>query len=310
MVEGSSTRRSFPARVLPLALIVCAVMAGGLMLSGAQALAATGEPVISGVSVTNVTEHGVTIEAQINSEGSETAYEIRLVWQVADPKGGPPNGGEGELPTGGPQTQTGNIAAGSGDQTVSATLALQWGYTYYYVIAAISSAGKTKGESPYSIPFHISGEFPNGSGTGPPYESEIPLWSTRLAESESAQTVREYEAKQQQKAKEQEEFKAREAVRLAAEAAEIKRIVEEKTAAEAAARAAVRPRCVVPSLMGDTLSKAQRALSKAHCKLGKITEPRTGRGALVVVGQGVEHGKQLPDGAAVAVKLARPVRRR
>jgi hypothetical protein len=108
-------------------------------------------------------------------------------WQEADPRGGPTNGGE--RPTGGSQTQTGHIAAGSGDQTVSVTLkGLQWGYTYWYGVRAVNSACNTRGQSPYTFSLHISGEFPDGRGTGPPYETEIPCWSTKVSEELSAQT--------------------------------------------------------------------------------------------------------------------------
>jgi len=192
MVE-SRPRRSFPSGALRLALVSCAVLAGGLVLSAAHASAAEGVgPVIDHVAATEVAEHEVKVEAQIDPGALETAYEIRLVWQQADPKGGPTN--DGEQPTGGPQAQTGQIAAGSGDQTASASLTgLQWGYTYSYVAAAINSAGRAKGE--YSFALHISGEFPNGQGTGRQYESEIPIWSTKLSEEESAKTLKEYEAK-------------------------------------------------------------------------------------------------------------------
>jgi hypothetical protein len=79
---------------------------------------------------------------------------------------------------------------------VSATFTgLWWGYIYDYVVVAANSAGQTRGESPYGFALHVSGEFPNGEGTGPPYESEVPIWSTKLSEAESAQTLKEYEAK-------------------------------------------------------------------------------------------------------------------
>ena len=203
---------------------LCAVLAGGLVLSPAAALAAEGgSPVIGHVATTDVGEHAVKVEAQIDPEGLETSYEVRLVWQQADPKGGPTN--NGERPVGGEQSQTGRIAAGSGSQAVSASFTeLQWGYTYWYVIAAINSAGKTRGESPYSFGFHISGEFPNGMGTGPPYESEIPVWSEKLSEEESAKTLKEYEARhakelEAQHAKEHQEEEFREAAARSAEAA-------------------------------------------------------------------------------------------
>ncbi len=211
---------------------VCAVLAGGLALFAAGPSAAEGRsPVIGHVATTEVGEHEVKVEAPIDSGGLETSYEFRLVWQQADPTGGPTN--NGESPVGGEQSQTGHIAAGSGNQAVSVSFTnLQWGYTYWYVIAAINSAGKTKGESPYSFGFHISGEFPNGMGTGPPYESEIPFWYEKLSEEESAKTLKEYEARhakelEAQHLKEAEEQRNREAAAVA-EAAALKLLEEEE----------------------------------------------------------------------------------
>jgi hypothetical protein len=64
----------------------CAVLAAGFLASAELALAAEGEsPTIVSTSVTDVTEHGVTLVAQINPPGSETAYELHLVWQDAHP---------------------------------------------------------------------------------------------------------------------------------------------------------------------------------------------------------------------------------
>jgi hypothetical protein len=203
---------------------VILAMLGAAFSSGrpAQAYESTG-PVIGHVVATEVAEHEVKVEAQINPGGLETAYEFRLVWQLPDPPGGPP-ANAGEQPTGGPQRQTGDIPAATTNQIVNATFTdLPWGYMYYYVVVAANSAGQTKGESPYQFGFHISGEFPNGEGTGPPYESEVPLWYIKLSEEESAKTLKEYEAKhakelEAQQAKEHQEQEFREAAAREAEA--------------------------------------------------------------------------------------------
>jgi hypothetical protein len=264
------SRRAFTATVV-LAMF-------GAALYAEQARAAEGvSPVIGHVTAAEVAEHEVKVEAQIDPGGLETAYEIWLVWQEADPKGGPTN--DGERPTGGPQAQTGQIAAGSGDRTVSATLiGLQWGYMYWYVVAAINSAGKTKGE-PYTFALHISGEFPNGQGTGPPYESEIPIWSTKLSEEESAQTLKEYEAKhakelEAQHAKERQEQEFREAAARAAEAA-ARREREEKEA-ETAGVSLRALRVMVKH--GKTALVELECLGIAACK-GKLTLTATGAAA-------------------------------
>ena len=63
-------------------------------------------------------------------------------------------------------------------------------------------------------------------------------------------------------------------------------------------------RCVVPSLKGDSLSKARRALGKAHCKLGKVTAPHGRRaGRLIVLRQRPSPGKKLGANAQVAVTM-------
>jgi hypothetical protein len=269
-------------------LALCGVSAAVFLQPSTQAQAAEGvAPVIGHVTATEVAEHEEKVEAQVNPGGLETDYEVRLVWQLPDPPGGPPpNAGEG--PTGGAQTQTGRIVASSGDQTVSATLTgLQWGYVYYYVIIAANSVAQTKGESPYQFGFHISGEFPNGEGSGPPFESEIPIWYNKLSEEESAQTIKEYEAKQRQIAKEHEEQQAREQARIAEEAHV--------------------PMCAVPSLRGDTVSRARRVLEKAHCRLGRVIRRSHRRGVLHVVEQNPGSGSWLAAGTSIAI-VCRPER--
>lgn len=315
IMRANGMRRRVGRGGMPI--LIAAAMATPLIaaaLSPALTTAAEdGSPVIGHVSATEVGEHEVKLEAQVDPGGLETVYEIRLVWQLPDPPGGPPLDA-GERPTGGAQTQTGTIAAASGDQAVTATLTeLSWGYVYYYVIIAANSVGQTKGESPFQFGFHISGEFPNGEGTGPPYESETPIWYTKLSEEESKETLRKYEAEKY--AKEQEEQKAKEA-RYLAEEAEMKR-VEEEEAQEAAARErreeeAEHPACVVPALKGDTLAAARRALAKAHCRRGLLHRPASRKprhGVWRVQRQGVRPGTHLRHRAPVALWIGRQGRR-
>jgi hypothetical protein len=66
--------------------------------------------------------------------------------------------------------------------------------------------------------------------------------------------------------------------------------------------------CLVPSLKGDTLAAARTALSRAHCKLGRVRRPHTAHATLVIVRQARPAGDRLSDGTAVAVRLG--VRRR
>ncbi len=265
------SKRTFTVAVV-LAMFGAALYAG-------QARAAEGSaPMIGHVTATEVAEHEVKVEAQIDPGSLEASYEIRLVWQLPDPPGGPP-ANAGEQPTGGPQTQTGKIAAGSGYQTVSATLTgLQWGYTYTGVVTASNSAcGKAKEE--FGIALHISGEFPNGEGTGRQYESEIPCWSTKLAEEESAKTREEYEAKHAQEleaqhAKEHQEQEYREAAARAVEAT-ARREREEK---EAETGSISLSGSTVRVKGGRTALVKLECLGTAACK-GRLTLMATGAAA-------------------------------
>jgi hypothetical protein len=146
-------------------------------------------------------------------------------------------------------------------------------------LISVNSAGNTRGSSPYTFALHISGEFPNGEGTGPPYESEIPGWSTKLSEAESAQTLKEYEAKhanelEAQHAKEHQEQEFREAVTRAAEAAARKEREEE---ADVVGGVSLRASRVMVE-RGKTALVKLEYLGIAACK-GKLTLTATGAAA-------------------------------
>ncbi len=66
--------------------------------------------------------------------------------------------------------------------------------------------------------------------------------------------------------------------------------------------------CLVPSLKDESLGSARKALSKGHCRLGKITLPRRGHARLVVVRQSIKSGSKRPEGTAVAVTLGTATR--
>ncbi len=67
------------------------------------------------------------------------------------------------------------------------------------------------------------------------------------------------------------------------------------------------PECVVPKLKDKTLAAARTLLSRAHCSLGKVTEPKAKkhhkRPALVVGSSKPRAGSRLAHGAKVAVTL-------
>jgi hypothetical protein len=61
--------------------------------------------------------------------------------------------------------------------------------------------------------------------------------------------------------------------------------------------------CVVPHLVGHTLSRARALLVRAHCRLGKVSKSAHASGKLVVSHQGEPRGMKLPTGTAIAVRL-------
>lgn len=116
-------------------------------------------------------------------------------------------------------------------------------------------------------------------------------------------------------AEEEQESREAEALLAAEEAAALRRIEHEGTATSGndetlGGSALASLRCVVPSLKGDTLATARRTLSRDHCRLGRITRPRTRHAALIVTRQARPAGDRLSDGAAVAVRLGARRRRR
>jgi beta-lactam-binding protein with PASTA domain len=114
---------------------------------------------------------------------------------------------------------------------------------------------------------------------------------------------KEHETKAAEEKKAEEERPQREA----AERKQREETREEAERAEKEAKEAAASQCVVPSLKGDTLAAARRALRQAHCKLGRVTPPPRGHGRHVVTRQGLRAGSKHPAGTAVAVTLG-PVR--
>ena len=129
-----------------------------------------------------------------------------------------------------------------------------------------------------------------------PYVIELSPWVMNGTAKVAAKlTAKEQAERKAREVHEQEELQAREAplrlvlAREEREAAEVEAATSTPSVAE----------CVVPALKGDSLSKARRALSKAHCKLGKISKPRKHRGALVVTAQSVRAGRKSAKEAVV-----------
>ena len=77
------------------------------------------------------------------------------------------------------------------------------------------------------------------------------------------------------------------------------------------AKALAPPSCIVPKVVGKSLAKARAAITKAHCKVGKVTrKASSARKKGKVIGQSPKAGKQMRNGARVNVTVGRgPLRR-
>jgi beta-lactam-binding protein with PASTA domain len=146
--------------------------------------------------------------------------------------------------------------------------------------------------------------------------TEVPPWAVEGANKQAKEAVERAEA--EKRAKEEAEHKAAQAKEQEQKAKE----ASEQQAREAAGRKAReesehKPRpatvgvCVVPALKGRSLRAARGALQRAHCKLGKVREPRGHHGLLVVVAQSRESGEEVRGTTAINVTLAakKPKRR-
>lgn len=282
------------ARLLPIFLIG---LAGAFTFSVGQALAAPSEvPEVRIYGAEQVTKTSATIEVGINSEGSQTTYEIWLECQSADWLSN-----VCEPLTVGNQLKQGVIAPRFELQTVTAPVeGLQPGYLYKYRVVATNSVGRAGWVGSGLVTCPSEGVCPMQ-----PYLRGEELWNLEGAEREGREAPR-LEAEREAKRKEEEERPAKEAAERATKEREIREAGERagKEAAEREAEAVAQARrCVVPSLNGDSLTAARRALDRAHCRLGKVTKPRTRHGALVVDRQSARSGRRLASGTKVAVTL-------
>jgi hypothetical protein len=299
--RGWMRRDGSPYLLWVRVVVVCAIASGALALCSPQALATEAPPRIDATTVTNVAEHSATIEVQINPQAGETNVEIWTIGQDAHPPSR-----DAERMAGGVQQQCATIASGAIDQVASLSLTnLQPGYAYWYEVKAANKSGETKGKSPYWFGFHTNASYPEGFVPNFPYEPRITCAELKSAEEQGRQTFREAQERRaaEKRLAEQQERERREA----AEAAERKRVEEAQAAARAQPTAkpqvSMLLRCVVPTLKGDTLRAARRAIISHHCRVGKIRRPRHHRGALVVTAQSPKHGRKLADGAAIALTL-------
>ncbi len=292
-MRGSSGSRRLPVRRVGYRLLVG--LAVGSTLCVAPALAsATSVPEVTWHEASVVSMTGATIEATINPEGSETSYEIRLECQSVERQG------NCEPLTVGTQSTHGVLAAGFEAQTVDDIVTgLHPGYVYGYGVIATNSVGR-------------AGFVHGGVITCPaegfcatqPYMPGEALWVIEAAERAASEAPR-LEAEREARQREAEERPAREAAERAAKEREIREAGERagREAAERAAAVARSVKCVVPRLKGDSLGAARHALERAHCSLGRVSEPRRHHAPLVVTAQSVRSGRKLVKGAKVAVTL-------
>ena len=157
-----------------------------------------------------------------------------------------------------------------------------------------------------------AGAYTN-KGRSPEGVEEAEQRSKEAAEQQARENTerKEHEAKAAEERKTAEERPQREAAerKHQEETREATERTEKEAAEEAQEKAkGAASRCVVPTLEGDSLASARRALHRAHCKLGRVTVPRGGHGTLVVTAQSLRRGAKRPGGTAVAVTLG-PARR-
>jgi hypothetical protein len=150
--------RSLFTRISPVMMAFALIAVGSFGWPGEAS--ASSPPSIDGESATNVTEHDVTLGAQINPGGAYTAYEFQIdtTGDYLFPKracplplpGSPvcdPLGGDETLPPGLVEPSPEYIAADSGEASVSLDLAsigatLQPATTYHYRVIAFNGDGQ------------------------------------------------------------------------------------------------------------------------------------------------------------------------
>lgn len=65
-------------------------------------------------------------------------------------------------------------------------------------------------------------------------------------------------------------------------------------------------KCVVPNVVGKTLAKAKTGITRAHCKLGKVTsKASTQKQKGHVLGQSPKAGKKLKSGAKINLTVGK-----
>jgi hypothetical protein len=277
MTEARQTAYAPRRAQRPLGLVVAAAILAGLALYPVSAPAAQdGAPFIESVGSSAGGE--IAVDAKINPEGLETNYEIGL---ECSPCGAGDQWAKGTLP-----------AVHESRKVTLALTGLQPGRRYWFAVRALNADGESsrRGET-LEIPPPVE-PFPVGTGGGeivhgtPPNETEL----------NELRAIGIREEEQRAKVKEQEEQKAREL--SARPASELKHAEEQPPAGRTRTEP---PACLVPTLIGDTVSTARRALAKAHCRLGAIHRSAHNHDTLYVNAQGAPAGARLAHRARVTL---------
>jgi len=291
VARAVSKGAGFRRRVALLAVLGVAVCCAVLP---AVSLAAS-KPSIGAPSA-EVGGNEATLKAPIRPGGLETNYDVWL--QCTS---------QSCTSTESRRVADGSINSGLEHEVNVPLTALEWNTSYTFEVIASNKDGTV---SSYPQTFTTGSPppagCPDGCPSGEKYESKLEPWVNEGATREANEAPR-LEEEREAKAKEESERPAKEAAARAAKEREVREAGEragrEAAERELLAKQASTTMCVVPSLKGDSLPAARRALGKAHCKLGKVSKPRGHHKTLVVAGQGTKGGKTLADGAAVTVKL-------
>ncbi len=291
--NGPASRRW----VVLLGLLGVVVCCAGLP---AVSLAAS-EPSIGAPSA-EVGGNEATLKAPIRPEGLETRYEVWLQCTSASCASS-----EGH------RVADGSIEAARLEEEIDVPLmSLEWNASYSFEVIATNKDGTVSSDpQTFATGTPPPAGCPDGCGSKPA-EFKAESWNNEGASREGNEAPR-LEEEREAKAKEEAERPAKEASARAAHEREVREAGEragreaaerERLAKENSARQAAAAMCRVPSLEGDSLAVARRALGKAHCRLGKVSKPRGHHHQrLVVTGQSAKSGRTLTGGATVAVKL-------
>ncbi len=267
-----SMNRSCYSCIRWLAMDLCVILGCGVFLCAPALASEAGRPMIGWTSSGIGAE--VTVGALIYPEGLKTTYEISLECRISESL---------SLcePLSQPQRTEGILAADFEGQEVTLKLTGLKAGSYWFGVSAINSSGEVSRRGRLEVP----PELPLPKNTISPYEQPNAGGAER-AQLSSEQRVAEYQA-----AKHAEE-------------------AQERAAQEAAQRVTEAvprppPQCVVPALVGHTLNGARLLLTRAHCKLGRVTNPHARHDRLHVAQQKPSRGSHLPADTTVAIRLAR-----